>query len=39
MSQIRKARGLNKKIVNPMPEHRNGVLDFVMSLKAREVLP
>jgi predicted nucleotidyltransferase len=28
MGQIRKARGLNKKIVNPQPEHRRPLLDF-----------
>jgi len=28
MRQIRKARGLNKKIVNPQPRQRAGVLDF-----------
>lgn len=28
MGQIRKARGLNKKIVNPQPETRKGLLDF-----------
>lgn len=40
MGQIRKARGLNKKIVNPMPEKRLGVLDFcyVTSEKGSEPL-
>ena len=28
MGQIRKARGLNKKIVNPQPERRMGMLEF-----------
>jgi len=28
MAQIKKARGLNKKIMNPMPKERKGVLDF-----------
>ena len=28
MGQIRKARGLNKKIVNPQPEQRKPLLDF-----------
>jgi len=28
MGQIRKARGLNKKIVNPQPEQRRPLLDF-----------
>jgi hypothetical protein len=35
MTQIRKARGLNKKIVNPMPEQRKGVLDFCHVLKGQ----
>lgn len=28
ITQIRKARGLNKKVHNPMPEERKGVIDF-----------
>lgn len=28
LSQIKKARGLNKKIVNPMPKQRKSVLEF-----------
>ncbi|MBK8801314.1 MAG: nucleotidyltransferase domain-containing protein [Fibrobacteres bacterium] len=28
MGQVKRARGLNKKIVNPQPEIRRGVLDF-----------
>ena len=28
MAQIKKAHGLNKKIVNPMPEERKSILDF-----------
>jgi len=28
LSQVRKARGLNKKIVNPMAEERKSILDF-----------
>ncbi|MFK7922845.1 MAG: nucleotidyltransferase domain-containing protein [Bacteroidia bacterium] len=28
MSQIRKARGLNKKVLNPLPKEEKGVLDF-----------
>ncbi len=28
MTQVQKARGLNKKILNPMDEERKGVLDF-----------
>lgn len=33
MAQIRKARGLNKKIVNPEPETRKTLLDFCYVLK------
>ena len=32
MAQIKKARGLNKKVVNPMPRERKGVLDFCYAL-------
>lgn len=35
LSQIRKARGLKKKIVNPMPEQRKGVLDFCHVLEGQ----
>jgi hypothetical protein len=28
LGQVKKAKGLNKKIVNPMPEERLGILDF-----------
>lgn len=35
MTQIRKARGLNKKIVNPQPEERKGVLDFCWVLEGQ----
>lgn len=28
MSQIRKAKGLNKKVLNPMPKEKKGLLDF-----------
>ncbi len=28
VAQIKKARGLNKKIVNPLPKERKGLLDF-----------
>lgn len=28
MSQIRKAKGLNKKVLNPIPKEEKGVLDF-----------
>jgi hypothetical protein len=32
MTQIYKARGLNKKIVNPMPKERKGIIDFCVIL-------
>lgn len=32
MTQIKKARGLNKKIVNPQPKERKSVLDFCFVL-------
>jgi len=34
ISQIKKARGLNKKIANPMPKHRKSILDFCYVVKA-----
>ena len=37
--QIRKARGLNKKIVNPQPEERKGVLDFCHVLDGQGSVP
>jgi len=39
MTQIRKARGLNKKIVNPMPAERRGVLDFCHVLEGQGSVP
>ena len=38
MGQIRKARGLNKKIVNPQPEKRHPLLSFGNVL-TRNVVP
>ena len=38
-SQIRKARGLNKKIVNPMGEKRKGILDFCHVLNENGSIP
>jgi len=35
MTQLRKARGLNKKIVNPMPRDRKGVLDYCYVLEGQ----
>ncbi len=39
ITQIRKARGLNKKIVNPMPEERKSVLDFCFIIADGKSLP
>ncbi len=39
MSQIQKARGLNKKIANPMPRERRGVLDFCHVLEGQGSVP
>ena len=38
-SQIKKARGLNKKIVNPMPRERQTPLDFCYVLKGNGSVP
>lgn len=38
-SQIRKARGLNKKIVNPQPEERKHLRDFCYVLEAQGSVP
>ena len=34
VTQIKKARGLNKKIVNPMPKEKKSLLDFCYVLRA-----
>ncbi|MGC4013078.1 MAG: nucleotidyltransferase domain-containing protein [Luteolibacter sp.] len=39
MGQIRKARGLNKKIVNPQPEQRLEILDFCHVPEGQGSLP
>lgn len=39
MGQIRKARGLNKKIVNPEPEQRRAMLDFCHVPEGQGSLP
>lgn len=39
MTQIRKARGLNKKIVNPQPDERKAVLDFCFVLEGQGSVP
>jgi uncharacterized protein len=38
-SQITKARGLNKKIVNPQPAQRRGLLDFCYMLEGQGSIP
>lgn len=38
-SQIKKARGLNKKIVNPMPKDKKSILDFCVVLKDNHSVP
>lgn len=39
MTQIRKARGLNKKILNPLPEKRKTVLDYCYVIKGQNSVP
>lgn len=39
LTQIRKARGLNKKIVNPQPEVRKDILDFCYVLEGQGSVP
>ncbi len=39
MTQVRKAKGLNKKIVNPMEKERKGVLDFCFVAHAQGSIP
>ncbi len=39
MGQIRKARGLNKKIVNPQPEQRKALLDFCFVPEGQGSIP
>lgn len=39
ISQVRKARGLNKKIVNPMSKTRKSILDFCYVIKAHGSMP
>lgn len=38
-TQIRKARGLNKKIINPVDKERKGVLDFCFILHDQGAVP
>jgi hypothetical protein len=39
MTQIKKARGLNKKIVNPMDEQRKSILDFCYVVSGQGSMP
>ncbi|MDR6967482.1 hypothetical protein J2X31_001493 [Flavobacterium arsenatis] len=39
MTQIKKARGLNKKIVNPMAKEKKSLLDFCYVLKGYDTIP
>ena len=39
MTQIKKARGLNKKIVNPLPKERKSLLDFCTILNGYDTIP
>ncbi len=39
MAQIKKARGLNKKILNPVDKKRKGVLDFCYVVQKEGALP
>lgn len=39
MTQVRKAKGLNKKILNPMDKMRKGVLDFCFVAQAQGAIP
>jgi predicted nucleotidyltransferase len=38
VTQIKKARGLNKKIVNPIPKEKKSLLDFCYVLKGYETI-
>ncbi|PZU90527.1 MAG: nucleotidyltransferase [Chryseobacterium sp.] len=38
-TQIQKARGLNKKIVNPVEKERKGILDFCVILEGSNSIP
>ncbi|MFC4995264.1 DNA polymerase beta superfamily protein [Rubritalea tangerina] len=39
LGQVKKARGLNKKIVNPEPEERMGLIDFCYVLEGQGAKP
>lgn len=38
-TQIKKARGLNKKMLNPMPPERKGLLDFCYVILGQHTIP
>jgi len=39
MAQIKRARGLNKKILNPVPEEKKSILDFCFIIKGQKSIP
>lgn len=39
MTQLKKARGLNKKILNPMNEHKKSILDFCYVIHEQGSIP
>lgn len=39
ITQIKKARGLNKKMVNPVPKERKNILDFCFILNGNDSVP
>lgn len=39
ISQIKKAKGLNKKILNPMDKERKSILDFCFILEGQDAVP
>lgn len=39
VTQIKKARGLNKKMINPVPKERKNILDFCFILNGYDSLP
>lgn len=39
VSQLKKAKGLNKKILNPMDKERKSILDFCFILEGQDAIP
>jgi uncharacterized protein len=39
MQQVKKAKGLNKKVFNPMPEKRLGIMDFCYFMVGPQAVP